>query len=192
MLSPSLLRLKPYIAPSSLSFWLRNSSTAIAAARDPFNSATDIASSPTNRTPSLAGVRVYDRTPTGYGVGTFWGYLELIPPKTPLPCRTTEVLDSVVDYPRYADFPVYYRTSMQYAPIEIASVRLGGLRAARKESIGIKVRMEIGRDLMGNIMVWDVITKSTASIAFDGTVAARAQGSDDAVIEPGFQDSKSV
>jgi Hsp70 protein len=135
------------------------------------------------RETSLAWVQLHDQTPAGYGVDTFFGYVEIIPPKTPLPCKATKTLESAIDYLRRTDIPVCYRTSMLHAPMQIANVTLDGLRIAKKEDTKMKVQMEIGKDLVGTVRAWDAFTRSTASVTFNGRVIAGAQGGDSTVVD---------
>jgi len=130
----------------------------------------------------LAWVQLLDYTPAGYGVDTFFGYVELIPPNVALPCKATRTLESAFDYLKSADIPVCYRVSMLHLPTPITHMTLSGLRMAKKEHTRMKIRMELGKDLTGTVTAWDVFTRSTTSVEFDGRAAIQTQGSDKAVL----------
>ena len=176
----TLLLLRPFIAHQFFApIWKQNK--YICSRPGPPSSSQSLVRS--QRETSLAWVQLHDHTPAGYGVDTFFGYVELIPPKTPLPCKATKSLESALDYLRSTDVPVCYRTSMLHAPMQIANITLNGLRIAKKEDTKMKVRMEIGKDLVGTVTAWDAFTRSTASVTFNGRVIVRAQGGDNAVID---------
>lgn len=99
----------------------------------------------------MAWVQLHNYTPAGYGVDTFLGYVELIPPNVALPCKATRTLESAFDYLKSTDIPVCYRTSMLHAPTQITHMTLNGLQMAKKEDTKMKVRMEIGKDLAGTV-----------------------------------------
>lgn len=130
----------------------------------------------------MAWIQLHDHTPAGYGVATFFGYIELIPPNVALPCKATQALESALDYLKSTDIPVCYRASMLHAPTQITYISLNGLRIAEKRDTRLKVRVEIGKDLVGTVTAWDVFTRSTASIKFDGKVAIPTQGGDKAFL----------
>jgi hypothetical protein len=116
-------------------------------------------------------------------VDTWFGYLELVAPKMALPCKVTHTFETVFDYQKYTDIPVCYRASMLHLPTQITHLTLRGLRLAKKEDTRMKVRMEIGKDLAGTVTAWDVYTRSTTSVDFDGRVAIQPQGSDNIVLK---------
>src|ERR1700733_5949036 len=47
---------------------------------------------------SLAWLQLHDQSPASYGIQAFDGYLELITPKTPLPCKKSEIMESAFDH----------------------------------------------------------------------------------------------
>ena len=132
---------------------------------------------------SLAWLQLYDHTPAGYGVDTFLGYVELVPPNVVLPCKGTQTLESAFDYLKSTDIPVCYRASILHPPTQITNMTLNGLRMAKKEDTRMKVRMEIGKDLAGTVTAWDVFTRITISVEFDGRAAIQSQSHDKAVMK---------
>ena len=124
---------------------------------------------------SLAWVRLYDRSPASYGVSTFDGYLELIPPKISLPYEKTHTLESAFDYINRDTFKICFRRSIMDAPVEIKEVELRGIREAKKADTKVKITMGIRKDLIGNFTAQDMFTKSKVSIAFNGGGAFQAQ-----------------
>jgi len=118
---------------------------------------------------SLAWRELHDQSPASYGVETFNGYVELIPPKTALPYEKSEIMESALDYIRVVSFGIACRRNMLDAPVEIAEdAVLDNVRLSKKGGAKFKVTMRMGKDLIGNLTAQDTWTKSKVSIDFDG------------------------
>jgi len=128
----------------------------------------------TDRQTSLAWRQIHDESPASYGINTWGGYFEMIPPKALLPYKKTATLENALDYISHGMFTVYYRHSILEGPIELAKVELNGLRVAKEGVTKVKTTMRIGKDLMGSLKAQDSYTKSVASVVFDGGAAFRA------------------
>ena len=123
---------------------------------------------------SLTWVQLYDESPVSYGIDTWGGYLEMIPPKARLPYEKSANLENALDYIKHGTFTIRYRQSILEAPIELAKVELNGIRVAKKGIAKAKATMRINMDLIGSFKVQDIHTKSAASLVFDAGAAFRA------------------
>lgn len=125
---------------------------------------------------SLAWLQLHDQSPASYGIQAFDGYLELIPPKTQLPCKKSETMESAFDYIRSVSFGICCRRTILDLPVEIAEdAELDNVRTAKKGATKFKVTMRMGKDLMGNFIVQDTWTRSKVSVDFDGGRALQAR-----------------
>ena len=127
---------------------------------------------------SLAWVQMFDESPASYGIDSWGGYVEMIPPKARLPYERVINLENALDYISYGIFTVYYRHSILKAPTELAKTKLNGLRVAKEGVTKMKATMTIGKDLRGTFKVQDNYTKSVASVRFDAGAALRTLKSD--------------
>jgi len=132
---------------------------------------------------SLAWVQLHDRSPASYGIENLDGYLELIPPKTPLPCKKSDLMESAMDYIRLASFGIRCRRTLFDAPIEIAEdVVLDNIRLAKKGQAKFKVTMEMDKDLTGSVTVQDVWIRSKKTVDFDSGRLFQEWNSDHSLI----------
>lgn len=105
---------------------------------------------PTSRQTSLAWVQIHERCPTSYGVGTFEGYHEMMSADSALPTEKSTILENALPYLDRATFPVYFRHTLQDAPVLMDSVEMQGLTMAEKGMADVKVKMRLNEDLVGN------------------------------------------
>lgn len=99
-----------------------------------------------NQHTSVAWLQVHDQSPVSYGIQAFDGYLELIPPETPLPCKKSEIMESALDYIRSVSFGIASRRNMLDLPMEIAEdAALGDIRLAKKGVPKFKVTIRMGK-----------------------------------------------
>ena len=130
---------------------------------------------PASEHTSLAWLQLHDQSPISYGIQAFDSYLELIPPKTPLPCKKSEIMESAFDYIRSLSFGIVSCRTMLDLPTEIAEdAALCDIRIAKKGVTKLKVTMRMGKDLIGNFVVQDTCTRSKISVDFDGGRALQA------------------
>ena len=127
---------------------------------------------------SLSWVQIFDESPASYGIDSWGGYVEMIPPKARLPYERVINLENALDYISQGVFTVYYRHSILKLPTEIAKTELNGLRVAKEGVTKMKATMTIGKDLSGTFKVQDNYTKSVASVRFDAGAALRTLKSD--------------
>ena len=127
---------------------------------------------------SLSWVQIFDESPASYGIDSWGGYVEMIPPKARLPYEKVLNLENALDYISHGMFTVYYRHSILKAPIELAKIELKGLRVAKEGLTKMKAAMTIGKDLSGTFKVQDNYTKSAASVRFDAGVSLQILKSD--------------
>jgi molecular chaperone DnaK (HSP70) len=122
-----------------------------------------------NKQTSLAWMQFHDHSPASYGIQGFDGYLELIPPKTPLPCKKSELVESALDYIHGVSIGIHGRKTMLDRPVEIAEdLVLDKIKLAKKGGAKFWVTMRMDKDLAGHVTVQDTWNKKTASIDFDG------------------------
>lgn len=131
---------------------------------------------------SLAWVQLFDESPASYGIESWGGYVEMIPPKARLPYERVVNLENALDYISCGMFTVYYRHSILKAPVEIARIELNGLRVAKEGLTKMEAMMTIGKNLSGTFKVQDNFTKSIASLDFDAGVALQRPQSDGIVV----------
>lgn len=127
---------------------------------------------------SLSWVQMFDESPASYGIDSWGGYVEMVPPKARLPYERVVNLENALDYINHGLFTVYYRHSILKAPTELARTELNGLRVAKEGVTKMKATMTIGKDLSGTFKVQDNYTKSVASVRFDAGAALRTLKSD--------------
>jgi molecular chaperone DnaK (HSP70) len=138
---------------------------------------------PLDKQTSLAWLQLHNHSPASYGVQGFDGYLELIPPKTPLPCKRSELIESALDYVRRVSVGIYYRQTMLDAPVAIArDAVLDNIRLSKKGQAKFKVTMRMDKDLAGSVTVQDTWTKSTVAVDFDGGRLLQTRKGDNALI----------
>lgn len=127
---------------------------------------------------SLSWVQIFDESPASYGIESWGGYVEMVPPKARLPYERFINLENALDYISHGMFTVYYRHSILRAPTELAKIELNGLRVAKEGLTKMKATMTIGKNLSGTFKVQDNHTKSAASVRFDAGAALRTLKSD--------------
>lgn len=122
---------------------------------------------------SLSWVQMFDESPASYGIDSWGGYVEMVPPKARLPCKRTVKLENAIDYIRHGIFTIYYRHSILGALVELTKLELNGLRVAKEGMTKMKATMVIDKDLSGAFEAQDIYTKSFASVRFDAGAALR-------------------
>lgn len=123
----------------------------------------------TETTKSLAWLQLHENSPVSYGIQAFDGYLELVPPKTPLPCEKSAKMESALDYVKGVSFQVACRGNVFDIPVNIGeAANLQEVRFAREGEAEFKVTMWIQKDLSGELIAQDTWTRSMVSIEFDG------------------------
>ncbi|KAL9009738.1 MAG: hypothetical protein Q9173_005261 [Seirophora scorigena] len=127
---------------------------------------------------SLSWVQMFDESPASYGIDSWGGYVEMVPPKARLPYERVVNLENALDYISHGLFTVYYRHSILKAPTELAKTELNGLRVAKEGVTKMKATMTIGKDLSGTFKVQDNYTRSVASVRFDAGAALQTLKSD--------------
>lgn len=123
-------------------------------------------------------MQVFDESPASYGIDSWGGYVEIVPPKARLPFERVVNLENALDYISRGLFTVYSRHSILKVPTELARTELNGLRVAKEGVTKMKATMTIGKDLSGTLKVQDNYTKSIASVRFDAGAVLRTLKSD--------------
>lgn len=84
----------------------------------------------------------------------FHGYLEMIPPKTPLPCKKSMEMETVLDYTREGSFGISSRRTVFDLPVKIAEdAVLPKIQLAKKGDVKCEVKMRLAKDHTGNFRV---------------------------------------
>ena len=118
---------------------------------------------------SLTWRPIHDEAPASYGVIGYDGWVELIPRDTLLPFRKTITMYSALDYTREGTFSIAGRLNMLERPKEIRSeVCLKDIRLGKAGQAKIKITMRLAKDLTGSLTAWDVWTRDTVTVDFDG------------------------
>lgn len=122
-----------------------------------------------NTTDPLPRLHTYDESPASYGIEVEDRYIELIPPNSRLPCRTTRYFESGSDYIEGARVVILGRPDIPKPPVAIlGNLNLTDVRQAKKGVVKLKVTMEVGADLMGHVTIQDMWTRRKDSAELDG------------------------
>ena len=135
---------------------------------------TSLVEQPLSHETSLAWVQIHDEAPTSFGVNSWDGYHEMIPEKARLPYTKSTRFVNALDNCHIMTFSILYRRSMLDTPIKLAGVNLPGIRIAKEGVTKMKATMSIQKSLVGSFNVYDMYTKNTASVEFDGRPAFQA------------------
>lgn len=134
---------------------------------------------------SLNWTRIHETCPASLGISTCDGYHQLISPDTRLPCRISETLVSAFDYIGDDTIRICCGPTLMQAPVEIAKLKVLGIRKARKEDTKMEVTMVMNQDLTGKFTARftprDKVIEGEASVDFDGSRAANQKDGNDVV-----------
>ncbi|KAK5202692.1 hypothetical protein LTR96_011882 [Exophiala xenobiotica] len=124
---------------------------------------------------SLSGSLVHGTSPASFGISAWDGYLELVSPGTPLPCRRSDTLVSVFDHIGDDTLIICGRSSFGHRPLELATLPVLGIRKAKKEDTKMRITIALNKDLTGVLTARftpeDKLNKGEACIEFNGSPA---------------------
>lgn len=131
----------------------------------------------------MAWVQHHERSPLSYGIAGFGGYVEVVPPNTPLPCVKSALMENALDYVPKVSFPVACRLNMLHTPVNTGKAAvLENVHLAAAGQAKFKVTMRIQKDLTGELTVRDTWTGSEVTIDFDSAVPSQLWQDDQRLI----------